>query len=83
MNTTIIKIGKATEAYGHYSSGKLPPAHIHARAKRYAVKLFLSHWHHKAYEFHFGKPPPFPYPIAFLGHAHFIALPGSDGNIQR
>lgn len=69
------KIGKATEAYGHYSSGKLPPAHIHARAKRYAVKLFLSHWHDKAYRVQFGKAPPNPYPIEHLGHAHVIPPP--------
>lgn len=55
-----------------YKEGKLPPGHLHARAKRYAVKLFLSHWHHKAYEFHYGNPPPFPYPIAILGHAHYV-----------
>jgi hypothetical protein len=66
------KIGKTTDAYKYYSTGKLPPAHIHARAKRYAVKLFLSHWHEKAYEFHYGKKPPLPYPIAILGHAHYI-----------
>lgn len=65
-------IGKSTEAYKHYSSGKLPPAHIHARAKRYAVKLFLSHWHEIAYREKYGTAPPLPYPIAQLGHAHMI-----------
>ena len=30
-----------TKAKAHYEAGKLPPAHIHARARRYAVKLFL------------------------------------------
>lgn len=40
-------IGKATEARKHLESGKLPPAHIHARARRYAVKIFLSHLHEK------------------------------------
>jgi hypothetical protein len=50
----------------------LPPAHIHARARRYAVKLFLSHWHAEAYRHHFGTEPPFPYAVAFLGHAHVI-----------
>lgn len=66
------KIGKTTEAYGHYSAGRLPPAHIHARAKRYAVKLFLSHLHGEWYRRHFGKEAPLPYPIAILGHAHVI-----------
>ena len=69
------RIGKDTDAYGHYSSGHLPPAHIHARAKRYAVKLFLAHYHHVAFELAFGGPPPKPYVIAFGEHAHFIAPP--------
>lgn len=53
-----------------YEAGKLPQGHIHARAKRYAVKLFLSHLHAQMYRAHFGKEPPAPYPIAILGHAH-------------
>lgn len=69
------KIGKDTEAYKWYSKGMLPPAHIRERAKRYAVKLFLSHWHHEAYRRHYGEEPPKPYPIAILGHAHYIAPP--------
>ena len=63
---------KTTEAYKHYSVGKLPPAHIDARARRYAVKIFLSHWHAEAYRRKFFKEPPLPYPIAHLGHAHLI-----------
>jgi len=51
-------------------SGKLPPKALHERAKRYAVKLFLSDWHAEAYRHHYGKEPPLPYPIAILGHAH-------------
>ena len=39
------KFDKKTDAYKAYSSGNLPPAHIHAMARRYAVKLFLSHLH--------------------------------------
>lgn len=69
------KIGKDTDAYKAYSNGMLPPAHIHARAKRYAVKLFLSHYHEIGYKLHFGTEPPNPYPIAFLGHAHRIPAP--------
>lgn len=69
------KIGKDTEAFGHLSGGKLPPAQIHARAERYAVKLFLAHYHHVAYRLHYGTEPPKPYPIAILGHAHEIAVP--------
>lgn len=69
------RVGKATEAFKHYSAGKLPPAQIDARARRYAVKLFLSHLHGAWYELHFGKAPPAPYPIAILGHAHEIKPP--------
>ena len=70
------KIGKDTDAYKAYSQGKLPPAHLHSRAKRYAVKLFLAHWHHVAYESHFGTPPPNPYVLDHVpGHVHFIAPP--------
>lgn len=65
-------IDKKTDAYKAYSQGKLPPAQIHARARRYAVKLFLSHYHAEAYRHHFGKEPPLPYPIAHLDHAHLI-----------
>lgn len=66
------KIGKTTEAFKHYSEGRLPPAHIHARAKRYAVKLFLAHYHHTAYVDRFGTEPPLPYAIALQGHAHHM-----------
>ena len=51
----------------------LPPAHIHARAKRFAVKIFLSHFHEVWYELHHKKPAPSPYPIANMpGHVHKI-----------
>jgi hypothetical protein len=66
------KVGKTTEAYKHYSVGKLPPGHIDAMARRWAVKLFLAHLHAEWHQQHFGKPAPLPYPIAILGHAHKI-----------
>jgi len=68
-------IGKDTDAYKAYSVGKLPPAHIHARARRYAVKLFLSHLHGEMYRTILHEEPPLPYPIAILGHAHMIHPP--------
>lgn len=68
------KIDKKTDAYKAYSQGKLPPAHIHARAKRYAVKMFLSHlfevWRKQE-----GLPVPNPFAIEHLGHAHKIEPP--------
>lgn len=68
-------IGKSTDAYKAYSKGKFPPAHIHAMAKRYAVKIFLSHWHAEAYRHEFKTEPSKPFAIAILGHAHFIEAP--------
>lgn len=59
-----------------YESGHLPPGRLDLRARRYATKLFLAHWHEVAYEAEFGTPPPAPYPIAHLGHAHKIDPPG-------
>jgi hypothetical protein len=47
----------------------LPPAHIHARARRYAVKAFISDYWMTAYERFHKKAPPLPYPIVKLGHA--------------
>ena len=69
------RIGKDTKAYKSYSKGKLPDAHIHARAKRFAVKLFLSHLHHVWHVHEFDTEPPVPYAIAHLGHAHYIKPP--------
>lgn len=71
----LLKVGKATEAYKHLTDGHLPPGQIDARARRYAVKLFMSHLHGEWYRREFGTEPPLPYPIAHLGHAHMIAAP--------
>ena len=72
---TAKKIGKDTEAFLACAAGKLPPAHIHARAKRYAVKLFLAHYHEIAFRLHFNTDPPLPYAIPRLQHAHKIEPP--------
>lgn len=69
------KIGKGTVARASYDAGRLPAAHIHARAKRYAVKLFLSHWHQVAYEIHYGCPAPKPWVLEHGGHVHYNAPP--------
>lgn len=69
------KIGKETEAYAAYSQGKLPAGHLHARAKRWAVKLFLSHYHNVAYQIEFGKEPPMIYAVNVLGHSDYVAPP--------
>lgn len=70
------KIGKTTDAFRYYSAGKLPPAHVHARAKRWAVKAFLSHYQAVAYRDHFGTDAPKPYILTREGgHAHAIVCP--------
>src|SRR3954468_5528041 len=61
-----------TKAKAIYESGKLPPAHVDARARRWVVKLFLAHFHEEWYRRHYGTEPPAPYPIAIQGHAHRI-----------
>lgn len=70
------RFGDDTKARKFYEEGKLPPAHVHARAKRWTVKIFLSHLHAVWHEIEFGKPAPVPYAIAHLGHAHLLKPPG-------
>jgi hypothetical protein len=67
--------GADTDARKWYEKGMLPPARIHRRSCRYAVKLFLSHYHHVAYETEFKAPPPMPYIITHGGHTHYLAPP--------
>lgn len=68
-------IAKNTEAYKWYSKGKLPPAHINERSKRYAVKIFLSHMFEVWYEIARHKKPPKPYALDILNHTHNIQIP--------
>lgn len=68
-------IGKTTEAYGHYSKGLLPPGRIHARARRYAVKIFLSHFHEVAFWVVRGELAPAPYVMVHKGHTDYIEVP--------
>ena len=53
----------------------LTTGHIDARARRYAVKIFLSHFHAESYRYYLNEEPPKPYAIAILGHAHMIDSP--------
>lgn len=66
-----------THAKASYEAGKLPPARIHMRAKRWATKLFLAHYHHVLYESTHGELPPKPYIMAKdpVLHTHFIGPP--------
>jgi hypothetical protein len=78
------RFGADTDARKHYEAGRLPPARIHLRAERYAVKLFLAHLHHVMHEIEFKRPPDKPYILSdaahlahpeLAGHTHFIAPP--------
>jgi hypothetical protein len=53
----------------------LPPFIVDARARRWAVKLFLAHLHHVMHEVRYGTPPPKPYILARGDHAHFVGPP--------
>ena len=69
------KVGKTTEAYKWYSQGMLPPAHIHARSKRWAVKIFLSNWHYVAFSVRYGVRPEKPYILTQPEHTHELLPP--------
>ena len=62
----------------------LPPARIQLRSQRYAVKIFLAHYHHVLWESTFNTPPPFPYVLTEAAHmahpelavhTHYLAPP--------
>ena len=71
------RIGHTTDAYKAYSQGILPPAHIHARARRWTIKLFLSHVHHVMYLDYYGQEPVKPYAFEKCegDHRHYISPP--------
>lgn len=50
-------------------TGKLSLGHIHSRAKRHAVKIFLAHYHEMGRKL-LGLPVPAPWIIEHGGHAH-------------
>ncbi len=71
-------VGKTTEAYKAYAAGVLPKAQIHNRARRWAVKIFISHLHRVMYEDFYGKEPPAPYIFEHpngTDHRHLLEPP--------
>lgn len=70
------KFGKTTEAFKHLSAGKFPPAQIDARARRYAVKMFLAHLQEVWWFCHTGKRAPDPYVVEYLRHVHIVRPEG-------
>ncbi|MGE5512381.1 MAG: transposase [Bacteroidota bacterium] len=70
------RYGVDTTARAYYEKGLLPPARIHLRAKRFAVKRFLSDYHLVAYWMHYKRLPPAPYILSVQSgqagqHAHY------------
>jgi hypothetical protein len=69
------KFGADTQAKKHYESGKLPPARIHLRSERYAVKRFLYDMFAVMYFVEFNQMPPKPWIITHGGHTHYVPPP--------
>lgn len=73
---------KNTPTYESLSQGKLSAGHINQRAKRWATKIFLTHFFEACWLYtHPGEEkPPVIYPIAFQDHVDYIEpeVPYSD-----
>jgi hypothetical protein len=68
--------GADTQARKHYEAGHLPPARIHLRAQRYAVKRFLGDYWEVGFRIAFpDREPPPPYAIGVLGHMDYEPPP--------
>lgn len=59
-------------------AGQMPDFNIDARARRYAVKIFLSHLHAVWHWDRFKRHAPTPYIIQFGGHVHKIEIPHAE-----
>jgi hypothetical protein len=66
---------KTCAAVNGNGTAMLPPAQIDARARRYAVKLFLSHLQESWWRQETGTEPPAPWIISHGGHAHKLHPP--------
>ena len=66
---------KDTTAYKHYIEGRLPPAHLDARARRFTIKVFLVHLHQVLFFERYGRMPPRPYILDVLGKEREIKCP--------
>jgi len=70
---------KGSRVYNYYASGMLPPVHLAHRARRWALKLLLSHYLEVAYydRYKGKKVPAAPYILGLLGEKD-----GKDRKIQ-
>jgi hypothetical protein len=76
--TEKLRVGKSTEAYKAYAAGRLPKGRIELRARRDAVKLFLSHFWEVGRGMGGFEPICGPYAVDILDHAHKISPPNWD-----
>lgn len=71
-----------TNAKKAYKQGLLPAGRLDLRAMRFAVKIFLSHWHEVAYFSLHRKLPPAPYVFAKAKpgepHGNYIPPPHAE-----
>lgn len=73
-----VSAGATKPVKNKLKDGKLPDFNIDARARRYAVKIFLSHLHAVWHFDHFKRHAPLPFVIEHGGHAHVIEIPHAD-----
>jgi len=73
---------KANQTRAKLESGILSDAQIDAQARRFAVKIFLSHYHAVAFQEHYDEPAPRPYIIAHGDHVHEIKIPNNPFSID-
>jgi hypothetical protein len=60
----------------------LSDAQIDAQSRRYAVKIFLSHYHSIAYQDYYGEIPVLPYPIISKKNFTLIPVPNNPFDIK-
>ena len=70
--------GKDTVAKRAYEQGILPDSRVDMRARRWTVKLFLSHLHEVWWRLEHNEPPPKPWVIEHGGHAHYLRPPHTE-----
>lgn len=64
-------------AYKAYIQGKLPAGHIVNRARRWSVKIMLTHYYQIEYYIRHGKAPPDVYALDVLKGNTKIHIPGN------
>jgi hypothetical protein len=61
--------------YRAYMEGKLPPGHLDRMARRWAIKLFLEHFHQISFYERYGMLPPSNYKVSIIGHTDRYKCP--------